>query len=72
MSTNPITLYAVAEAVSKRVMFNIESGEWIVAIHVSDDVNDNENGKGGLADCVVYFRFLPAPRRRYTRRFKHQ
>ena len=55
MSTGPITLYAVSEAVSKRVMFDIEPGDWIVATNVNDDENDNENGKGGLVDCEVYF-----------------
>ena len=55
MSTDPITLYAIGEAVAKRVMFDIESGEWVVAINVNDDENDNENGKGGLVDCEVYF-----------------
>ena len=47
MSTDPITLYAIGEAVAKRVMFDIESGEWVVAINVNDDENDNENGKVG-------------------------
>ena len=54
MPTNPITLYAIAEAVSRRVMFDIHAGDWIVSINVSDDANDNENSKGGLVDCEVY------------------
>ena len=35
-------------------MLDIEAGEWIVSTNVSDDANDNVNGKGGIVDCEVY------------------
>jgi hypothetical protein len=53
-SRAPITLFAVAEAVTERVMFDIEAGDWILSTNVSVDANDNVNGKGGLVDCEVY------------------